>query len=153
MTDDASERYFQTRIVDGLYREAMSLAEAARAYFDQGGRRDREDLDPPTRVAFSCESLKVTTRLMHVIAWILTQRAVEAGELAWQEACDPVRRLGLSPDSEDAAIRLLPDRAQRLVHASLDLHRRVARIDAMADAVVPDMGPVQALQARLNGVF
>ena len=64
------------KLVDGLYIEAMVLADEARSYFDTLGRDDRLSLDPIDRVGFSCESLKVTTRLMHVIAWLLTQRAV-----------------------------------------------------------------------------
>ena len=62
------------------------LADEARSYFDTGGRDDRLSLDPLDRVGFSCESLKVTTRLMHVIAWLLTQRAVAAGELSRAQA-------------------------------------------------------------------
>ena len=38
-------------------------------------------LEPFARVGFACESLKVTTRIMHIVAWLLTQRAVESGEL------------------------------------------------------------------------
>jgi regulator of CtrA degradation len=64
-----------SRLVDSLYVEAMLLADEVRAYFDEGGREEREALPPLLKVSFSCESLKVTTRLMHVIAWLLTQRA------------------------------------------------------------------------------
>lgn len=149
----ATESYFQKRLIEGLYREAMALAEAARGYFDEVGRSERDGLDPVARVAFSCESLKVTTRLMHVIAWILTQRAVEAGELAWRDSREPVRRLGRSPDSDAAAVDALPDRARSLTRASLDLHRRVARLDEVADVGAPMVGPVQLLQARLSGAF
>ena len=49
--------------------------------FDGPGDKDRESLDVLMRVSFSCESLRVTTRLMHVIAWLLTRRAVTRGEL------------------------------------------------------------------------
>ncbi|HEY5713474.1 MAG TPA: DUF1465 family protein, partial [Allosphingosinicella sp.] len=82
------------RLVDGLYIEAMVLADEARSYFDTLGRDDRLSLDPIDRVGFSCESLKVTTRLMHVIAWLLTQRAVAAGELTPDQAGAEDRRLG-----------------------------------------------------------
>ena len=80
------------KLIDSLYVEAMVLADEARAYFDEHGRSDRLSLDPIVRVGFSCESLKVTTRLMHVIAWLLTQRAVEAGELSAAQARNPARR-------------------------------------------------------------
>src|SRR3954451_16678988 len=90
------------RLVDSLYTEAMLLADEARSYFDRHGREDRDRLDPILRVGFSCESLKVTTRLMHVIAWLLTQRAVESGELTALQARKSSRRLGEAPDSDEA---------------------------------------------------
>src|SRR5688572_3028039 len=54
------------RLVDSFYTEAMLLADEARAYFDDAGRDDRTNLDPFVRVSFACESLKVTTRIMHI---------------------------------------------------------------------------------------
>lgn len=153
MPDMPSESPFHAKLIESLYGEAMALAEAARGYFDGIGRDERDALDPVVRVAFSCESLKVTTRLMHVIAWVLTQRAVEAGEMDWAEARQPVRRLGASPDSDAAQLAVLPRQAQRLTQASLDLHRRVERLDALADVTPPVMSPVQALQARLGRAF
>src|ERR1700759_371780 len=92
------------KLVDSLYVEAMLLADEARAYFDEVGRDERDALDAMNRVAFSCESLKVTTRLMHVIAWLLTQRAVDAGELSVRDALDPARRLGEAPVNADAVL-------------------------------------------------
>ncbi|MDR6115535.1 MULTISPECIES: DUF1465 family protein [unclassified Sphingomonas] len=144
---------FQSRLIDSLYAEAMLLAESARGYFDEAGRDERGTLDPIARVAFSCESLKVTTRMMHVIAWVLTQRAVEAGEISWAQAREPVRRLGASPESEDAVVASLPTRARMLIHASLDLHRRLDRLDQMADEEPPSTSPVGALHARLDLAF
>ena len=82
-----------SRLIDALYTEAMLLADEARSYFDDAGRDERSTLQPFARVGFACESLKVTTRLMHIIAWLLTRRAVEAGELSRHEARDPARRL------------------------------------------------------------
>ena len=148
-----SDSPFQSKLIDGLYVEAMTLAETARGYFDGIGRQERDSLNPIARVAFSCESLKVTTRLMHVIAWVLTQRAVEAGEMGWTEARDPVRRLGSSPESEERQVDELPPRAQTLTRASLDLHRRVERLDQLADQHGPEVSPVQMLHARLGKAF
>ena len=80
MTGEVTELRIHRKMIDSLYVEAMVLADEARGYFDQGARVEREALDPLGRVTFSCESLKVTTRLMHVIAWLLTQRAVDSGD-------------------------------------------------------------------------
>ena len=148
MNVPAPESPIQRRLVEALYVEAMLLADEARHYFDEAGRADRDALPPALRVGFSCESLKVTTRLMHVIAWLLTQRAVLAGELRSREALDPSRRLGLPPTSDPDIVAILPPSARALIRASMELHRRVARLDD-AQSAPPSPSPVRALQERL----
>ncbi|MBY0518995.1 MAG: DUF1465 family protein [Sphingomonas sp.] len=140
------------RLVDALYVEAMVLADEARTYFDEGGRHEREALGPMARVSFSCESLKVTTRLMHVIAWLLTQRAVDAGEMSRSDALDPSRRLGLPPNTDAAVIDEMPLQARALVNASIDLFRRTARLDA-DQSPTPAESPARAILERLAVSF
>ena len=150
---DLEQPRLHPRLIDGCYMEAMLLADEARSYFDQGGRIEREVLDPMTRVSFSCESLKVTTRLMHVIAWLLTQRAVMAGELTRNQALEPSRRLGEAPASDAAVIATLPEQARLMIAASVDLHRRVARLDAAQLAEMPDVSPARSMFDRLAMAF
>jgi len=128
MGEFAIQSQLTPKLVDALYIEAMVLADEARSYFDTGGRDDRLALDPLDRVGFSCESLKVTTRLMHVIAWLLTQRAVAAGELSRAQAGMAERRLGAAADTDRALIGRLPDTAVELIRASEELYDRVSRI-------------------------
>lgn len=137
------------RLIDLLYTEAMLLADEARSYFDEGGREEREALTPLARVAFSCESLKVTTRLMHVIAWLLTQRAVDAGEMAPRDALDPSRRLGDPPVTTDEALADMPPQARLLVEASVDLYRRTARLDRAFAGEAPVESPARSMLERL----
>lgn len=153
MTQAGHESRMQRRLTDALYSEAMLLAEEARAYFDEVGRAHREVLDPLIRVSFSCESLKVTTRLMHIIAWLLTQRAVQAGELSAREALDPMRRLGDAPITDDVLLDLLPARARSLIESSADLHRRAALLDNAQEAQVSGASPALSLQKRIAGAF
>ena len=150
---NGSHSRLHRRLIDSLYVESMLLADEARGYFDEAGRVDREMLAPLTRVVFSCESMKVTTRLMHVIAWLLTQRAVAAGELAPRDALDPSRRLGDGPDTDDPTIETLPDAAKVLVVASIDLHRRVARFDKLQASGRMVRSPVRSLHERLAMAF
>ena len=89
-----AEARITPRLIHSFYTEAMLLADEARSYFDESGHKDRDRLDPFTRVAFACESLKVTTRVMHIVAWLLTQRAIESGEIHYAEGRRPERRLG-----------------------------------------------------------
>jgi len=153
MTGARAEARIHRRLIDTLYVDAMVLADEARGYFDEAGRVERATLDPLSRVSFSCESLKVTTRLMHVIAWLLTQRAVDAGELASRDALDPSRRLGPAPLSEQPAIVALPEEAQGLIVASIDLYRRVALLDTQQAEPAPVDSPARAMFERLEAAF
>jgi regulator of CtrA degradation len=153
MAADVTNARIHRRMIDTLYVDAMLLADEARGYFDQGARIEREALDPLGRVTFSCESLKVTTRLMHIIAWLLTQRAVDSGELTPRDALDPARRLGDAPVTDDAVLAQMPDDARGLIAASIDLHRRVARLDDAQIEPQPSDSPVQYMQARLAMAF
>jgi regulator of CtrA degradation len=141
------------RLIDGLYVEAMVLADEVRAYFDDIGRDARDGLGPMDRVVFSCESLKVTTRLMHVVAWLLTQRAVEVGELSAEGAREPSRRLGDAVETDAATLARLPEAARHFVEASIDLHRRVARVEGGFDESLPMPSPARQLISRLQRSF
>lgn len=141
------------RLIDGLYTEAMLLADEVRAYFDEVGRDARDSLDPMERVLFSCESLKVTTRLMHIIAWLLTQRAVEVGELSADGARDASRRLGGAVESDASTLVRLPVEAQRFVEASIALYTRVARLESGLDDDLPAASPARQLLSRLQQSF
>jgi regulator of CtrA degradation len=148
-----SDSRIHRRLIDTLYVDAMVLADEARSYFDQRGRADRDSLDPIARVCFSCESLKVTTRLMHVIAWLLTQRAVDAGEMAPREALDPSRRLGPAPVSEQEAVETMPMVAQGLIAASTELYRRVERLDLAQSDEEVSSSPARSMFERLAMAF
>ena len=138
------------KLVDSLYVEAMVLADEARSYFDCAARDDRLTLDPVDRVGFSCESLKVTTRLMHVIAWLLTQRAVAAGELTRDQAGEIDRRLGPAPASDEALLPQLPQAACDLIRASEELYDRVRRLDEGSFGEAPATSPARSLLNRLE---
>jgi regulator of CtrA degradation len=148
MATDSARSRITPKLIDSLYTEAMVLADEARAYFDRHGREERMALDPLLRVGFSCESLKVTTRLMHVIAWLLTQRAVEAGELSAAQARAQSRRLGEAPDSDAELLEKLPEGALTLVQASRELFARVQRLDE--GSAEPQASPARSLLSRLE---
>jgi regulator of CtrA degradation len=152
MVTDARSR-ITPKLIDSLYVEAMVLADEARSYFDRYGRDDRMKLDPVVRVGFSCESLKVTTRLMHVIAWLLTQRAVEAGEISAARARAPARRLGDAPESDPKLLEQLPESALSLVQASQELHARVKRLEEGSVSQEPQASPARSLLSRLERAF
>jgi regulator of CtrA degradation len=139
-----------SRLIDALYTESMLLADEARSYFDDIGRNDRATLHPFARVGFACESLKVTTRIMHIVAWLLTQRAIESGEIPLPDGRRPERRLGHAQDSDPAVVDQLPESAQRLINASADLYARIKRIDEGSLETEVAQSPARALMGRLE---
>src|SRR3954452_13526916 len=139
-----------SRLIDSLYTEAMLLADEARSYFDDAGRDERSTLEPFARVGFACESLKVTTRIMHIVAWLLTQRAIESGEIPGRDGRRPERRLGHAQETDPAVLAALPPSAQRLINSSADLYARVKRLDEGGlESDVPQ-SPAGALMGRLE---
>jgi len=138
------------KLVDSLYVEAMVLADEARSYFDMSARDERDALDPLTRVGFACESLKVTTRLMHIIAWLLTQRAVSAGEISRDEARTPDRRMGEAPRTDHLLALKFPDAARLLIQQSEELYDRCRRLDRIREEPGFEVSPARSLMSRLE---
>lgn len=142
------------KVIDSLYVEAMVLADEARAYFDRYSQDDRGLLDPVLRVSFSCESLKVTTRLMHVIAWLLTRRAVDNGEMDPLHALSADYRLGEAVATEPSTISKFPDEAQLLIGSSCVLYNRVKRLDTkLTKPAAAATSPARALMRQLEQAF
>src|SRR3954465_15192491 len=139
-----------SRLIDSLYTEAMLLADEARSYFDDAGRDERGSLEPFARVGFACESLKVTTRIMHIVAWLLTQRAIESGEIPGRDGRRPERRLGHAQETDSAVLATLPPSAQRLIGATSDLYARVKRLDEGGLETDAPQSPARALMGRLE---
>jgi regulator of CtrA degradation len=150
MDDVAKQVPLRGRLIDSLYTEAMVLADEARSYFDQGGLTDREALTPLKRVTLSCESLRVTTRLMHVLSWLLTQRAIDAGQIATADPTPAEQWQGL--EAQATPLEGMPPAAVAIIDASRDLCARVARLDSEEVAVVPQ-SPALGLLSRLEQAF
>ena len=139
------------KLVDSLYTEAMLLADEARSYFDRDQMTG--NLSPEISVAFSCESLKVTTRLMHSIAWLLNQKALRAGELSQADADSDVRDLGYAPASDGFQVGRFPVEAQSLIAASEDLYFRLQRFcGKMRDQSVVMSEPLAMIE-RIRASF
>ena len=140
---DIRESLLTPKLIDALYTEAMVLADEARSYFESG--RFHEDSDPDDRLAvsFSCESLKVTTRLMHCIAWLLNQKALHSGELTAGEA----------PVTQRSMTARFPEEARQIIRASEDLFQRLQRLATKMDQELEAESAVQDMFRRLKGAF
>lgn len=115
-------------IIETLYCEALVLADEVRATFDLAPRpfTANEDL---VRIALSVEGLRTTTRMMHILAWLLNHRAFFSGELSEFQ----LRRHGtLPPDrpSDPEQLALLEPETCKLICETEAFHQRIARLDA-----------------------
>jgi len=81
---------------------------------------------------------------------LLTQRAVESGELNSIEGRRPERRLGHAQESDRAVVDQLPPAAQRLINTSSDLYARIQRIDEGGLEPEVVQSPARALMGRLE---
>src|SRR5271167_1569160 len=89
-----------------LFREGMTLVEEAACYLDGPGRTESRALARPAALAYSTESMRLTTRLMQVASWLLLQRAVNEGELTSSEARAERVRVKLSREEVACAPEL-----------------------------------------------
>lgn len=117
-----------SRIVEGLYCEALVLSDEVRAAFAPATRMALA-LQDPARAALSGEGLRTTTRMMHAVAWLLNHRAHFAGDLSEFQ----LRRFGrLAPDlaiCDAEQFALLPTETRDLVQATLRFYDRLLRLD------------------------
>ena len=139
-------------IVETLYSDALRLADEARAAFDMSGRLDlvgsSEEL---SRIALSCEALRTTTRMMHVIAWLLNHRAYFAGELSEFQLRRHGRLPPPQPESDPAQLALLSPELRDLVNRTRRFYDRVARLDnAWRDRFAMHPAAIHRLRERLG---
>lgn len=125
---------------DNTFEEALILAREARDYLAYQEHSDYARLSAVARLGASCEAMRLTARISQIIAWLLIQKAVHAGELSRSEAAKPEHRLAghrvceeTNPVVEDE----LPQRLMELLDRSYQLYLRVSRLDAMMDRETP----------------
>ncbi|CAO1654591.1 DUF1465 family protein [Parasphingorhabdus sp. NYA22] len=147
------ESLLTPRLMDALYTEAMLLADESRSYFESGRFHEECDPDNLLAVSFSCESLKVTTRLMHCIAWLLNQKALQSGELSEGEAWNRDRSLGQAPVTDHSLVNRFPAEARQIIMASEELFQRLQRLSARMDREMEAESAVQDMFRRLQSSF
>ena len=121
---------------DTTYQEALSLTQEARDYLVGLNGGAARSGSPADALLASCETMRLTSRLTQVMAWLLVQKAVYAGELTRTEAQDPKYRLAgqdvCSPADPAFEGELEPGLADLLAR-SHSLYQRVARLDSLYD--------------------
>jgi len=121
---------------DSTFEEALALTREARDYLTHGETRERERMTPNDRMLASCEAMRLTSRLTQVMAWLLVQKAVHAGEMTREEArAEEFRLAGKSvcDETRPPVEGSLQPRLADLLDRSHRLYQRVARLDALQD--------------------
>jgi regulator of CtrA degradation len=114
--------------------ETLALLVRARDYMTYAVPADQPGLLPAERLQISCEAMRVTARLSHVMAWLLAQKAVQAGEISPMAAAaayrlDEADKGLLEGGAEQSAA--LPEGLRDLLEKSRALYVRVTRLDAL----------------------
>jgi len=122
-----------TQFFGRTYGEAMSLLVEARDYLTHREPIERGALVAEDRLRLCSETMRLTSRLTQVMAWLLAQRAVYEGEISQERALDGQDALAaldicMREDSADG----LPQRLVHLLDRSRRLYIRVARLDELA---------------------
>ena len=123
-----------TSFFDKTYADTCSLLVEARNYiaFRQG--EDTRDAAPDARLLVSQETMRITCRLTQVMAWMLCQKAVQAGERAQEWALSEENALGgqdICLDDSAGDDDRLPTAVRDLLGRTQRLYQRVQRLDTM----------------------
>jgi len=147
-------------VFNALFRDGMVLVEETAAYLDGPGRDDSRQLTRAGSLAYTTESIRLTTRLMQLASWLLLQRAVNNGELtAEQMAAEKakVKLGGLASRTRGPGWDILPEGLRDLVERSTTLQARIRRLDGAIDVdpatrSEPD-NPVHRQLGRIAAAF
>jgi len=115
------------------FDETMSLLLSARHYVANVQPGEAFQADPGERLHMNCEAMRLTTRLAQVMAWLLAQKAVAAGEISREEVRDERYRLGaqtLCLADTDARVSRSSVKLGDLMRQSRRLFERVSRLDS-----------------------
>ncbi len=137
-------------VIESLYEQALGIADDVRAAFELTPPATRDSPPDLTRIALSVEGLRTTTRMMHILAWLLNHRAYFAGDLNEFQ----LRRHGVLPNDRPAdpeQLAMLTPVTQALVERTVALHSRVSRLDgAWRERFVMHPPAIARLQERLK---
>jgi regulator of CtrA degradation len=132
MADHSSHIAFVERAYDDTY----ALLVAMRDYVAGPSSEDARALEPGDRLRLTHELSRVTRLLTNVMAWLMVQKAVAAGEMTREQGDrDPAAKLDfLYEDSADLKeLGRLPIAARSLI----DRARRIAALVRQLDSAIP----------------
>ncbi len=157
---DFADRLANSDKFQALFRDGMALVEETAAYLDGDGRVESKSLPRAASLAYATESMRLTTRLMQMASWLLLQRAVNEGEMSFEQAGsekNKVRLDTLSSTRGGPGWQDLPEQLRSLIERSVRLQERILHLDRMIyesrQVETPAENPVAAQLNVLTAAF
>ncbi|GEQ98639.1 hypothetical protein JCM17844_22760 [Iodidimonas gelatinilytica] len=122
--------------VDRAYCDAMDMAVELRSFLSSARYAEQKNTQAEAETAYVVETMRMSVRIMHVIAWALARKAVAAGELSEKEAHAAAYRLGDRETclaQKDQSLSVLSPPTQDLSVRSRGLYQRALRLEAMME--------------------
>lgn len=138
MRDQTATGEVGSAVLKAMHAEATTLEFEATAWFTRQVRDEGRLHQPAGRAAISHEWLRLSTRLLRIMWWLLSR--TEASEAAATVEF-------VVTDSLPADLELLPTVGQQLIARSLALQDRVQQMLTGGD----EESPARDLQQRLRG--
>ena len=155
-----ARRFVRSEAFMLLFREGMGLVEQTASYLDGEGRKDAAALPREVALSYATESMRLTTRLMQLASWLLTQRAVAEGELTAEQARTEQNKVRIGEPMGSPAEHIVAQLPQRLLDLMAHAGRLQARVrhlesqmngtPAANDTANPVQNQLANLQARLG---
>ena len=157
---DFGQNFVRSDAFRALFREGMLLVEETASYLDGPGRGESRALERTAALTFASESMRLTTRLMQIAAWLLVQRAGAEGEITTSQAREERRRVTLVTSDQPQSVGdvdAMPERLRELIGLSLRLHARLIHLDTLIgearESAQPAASPVAAQHGLLRMAF
>ena len=130
------ERVANSRAFADLFRDGMALVEETASYLDGPGRKESKKLERTAALTYATESMRLTTGLMELAAWLLLHRAVKEGEMSLAQANKEKIKVTLTAGEagSEESMGLLPERLRALIIRSKALQADIRRLDAAMHA-------------------
>ena len=125
-------RALNSELFRELFREGMALVEETASYLDGDGRTESRALGRAATLAYSTESMRLTTRLMQIASWLLMQRAVNEGEMSSEQARSEKNKVRLDfqpPVMSGPLWSELPEKLRSIIERTDRLHERIVHMD------------------------
>jgi regulator of CtrA degradation len=139
-----------------LYAEGMGLVEETASYLDGPGRAASKVLPRMASILYAAESMRLTTRLMQLASWLLLQRAVNNGEMTFDQVLTEKNKVRIESFEVDTAApgwNDLPETFRDLVGRSLRLQTRVAMLDReiyRPESAAPEPDNENSVKAQIS---